>query len=470
MEQFRIRIEWTEPDPDWDGLDAATWGRVGFFVGDDCITSNHPADSRVPGDSEFLEGPISGLAEWVADNFVHVLWAIRTPFPIEEIGVNAPPIPGLRQASSGWSEYPIDCDMNQMGVWQHRHTFGHADSPLALPSIVFLPEPRYVALAVDYPNTALDPTVRFTAPSSRPWPHLYVVRKEQLEEELGTFIERVINQASSTEEAKKWAAWLSNRWERSRSEAADPETRIRVALGDELSSIVRDARSTHPRIADTLADFLLDCSSSVREISSFLTEQLSSHLEPGGPDGAAWRRIANSGMDLSAPLFEQGYQLARRVRSFLREEVAPLPTITALLARVDVERDEPVHTTAFRAAAFGGRRFARIVPSADDERMRSVPSYRFAVSAALGRLLAAACIDPSKPIATAHGRYARLLETRRANAFAVELLLPRRVLEVRASVIREEGRVPQALCEDYGISQSAANWHAYNAGVLSLRA
>ena len=62
-------------------------------------------------------------------------------------------------------------------------------------------------------------------------------------------------------------------------------------------------------------------------------------------------------------------------------------------------------------------------------------------------------------ICVAQGDHALLSESRRANAFAANLLLPREVIEGA----RLTGSELVNLAESYGISYSAVRWHAHNA-------
>lgn len=77
---------------------------------------------------------------------------------------------------------------------------------------------------------------------------------------------------------------------------------------------------------------------------------------------------------------------------------------------------------------------------------------RVALATAFGRLLFDA---RGKAWGAAYGDHSRVLETRRAGAFAAELLAP-------SEIVPEYASDPQRLAEDYGISLAAARWRLHN--------
>ena len=78
-------------------------------------------------------------------------------------------------------------------------------------------------------------------------------------------------------------------------------------------------------------------------------------------------------------------------------------------------------------------------------------AYNFAIAASLGRLVSEA---NGAAFGAAHGSQSRWSETQRANAFAAEFLLP--------TVVLQRSDDLAGLCERYGISRSAAEWHRAN--------
>jgi hypothetical protein len=173
---------------------------------------------------------------------------------------------------------------------------------------------------------------------------------------------------------------------------------------------------------------------------------------------AGWEEVGQATISPNQPDFEQGYKLARIVRGRMGLSDKPIKNLEWVLKRLDIALEEPQETTLFRAAICAPRkRRAHIIPSTE-ERMQSQPALRFAVISALGRLLWESKIGGDKPICAAQGDHAMLSQSRRANAFAAEFLLP-------SEAIRGAGRDYRDLsvtAEMYGISHSAARWHAHN--------
>jgi hypothetical protein len=89
--------------------------------------------------------------------------------------------------------------------------------------------------------------------------------------------------------------------------------------------------------------------------------------------------------------------------------------------------------------------------------MQSYTASRFAAASAFGRLLWQARIPGQDLLCGAQGDHAMLSQSRRANAFAAEFLLPATAIEGGLSE-----QVVYSLAEQYGISSTAARWHARN--------
>jgi Zn-dependent peptidase ImmA (M78 family) len=94
-----------------------------------------------------------------------------------------------------------------------------------------------------------------------------------------------------------------------------------------------------------------------------------------------------------------------------------------------------------------------------DRQIGSYASSRFAITSALGRLLWQSRFNVGKPMAVAQSDQSLVTQSRRANAFAAEFLLPHSVI-LRHGV--NTAQMVGRLSETYGISRSAVRWHAYN--------
>lgn len=145
----------------------------------------------------------------------------------------------------------------------------------------------------------------------------------------------------------------------------------------------------------------------------------------------------------------------------------PILDFDKLLGDLDIIVKDPRDTNLFRTAVCApSRGHASILRSASDPRMQTNHGNRFAIAAAVGRLFWAAAghARTVAPICAAHGDYSRYSETRRANAFAAELLLPMQTLR---KALGEKATADQVatLAEDYGMSRAAARWHAHNAHI-----
>lgn len=128
-----------------------------------------------------------------------------------------------------------------------------------------------------------------------------------------------------------------------------------------------------------------------------------------------------------------------------------------VLGELDLDLTRFVSSGLFRSAVVvGADGRGELLVSTDDELTRRMAPARFAICAALGRLLGDGA-GGEAAYGAAHGPQARLFETQRANAFAAELLLP-------LAALRAHGPAPdiEKLSEDFGISRTAARWHVQN--------
>lgn len=471
MSRFAIEVEWLD-DPGDDvafGPERDTWARLSISIDGDCLTRNRPAEGLLPGrtapQEDTVEGGLSGLAEWVVENWPYVTWEARTPYPrAEPLAAHAysAPVPGLRDASKGWADFAIDeAEATLLAGWQQRHTLGANSSPVALPSIVLGPEVRHVLVSVDGPPVGFGSDVAFVPPGLG-WPALYVLPKDEVQDGLSGLVEDTLRRADRAERSQPWTSWLRTKWTEVQGVARDPGFRRRQLLGGWLAERWEAIRERNGELAEPVEGIAID--SEPIEDDGTISALLEISRRTIGSEAGAWtERVSVPPVDISRPLFEQGYVLAREVRKRLGRRYEPLVNLGGALAELEVETLDPVPIDGFRTAVIAGRRAAAaIVPSSNHPRMEGVAGFRFAVAAALGRLVAAAHTQAN--IGAAHGESARALETRRANAFAAEFLLPREALRRHAETSSVEELVSSDLCDEYGISRSAAAWHARNHG------
>jgi hypothetical protein len=448
-----------------------TVAEFGIYVDEDCLTLNRPRGSRLlsPLASEIVYGPVSGLADWLIENWSAILWETPTPFPKSRVGDDAsdrPPVPGVIEALANWDGYTQDSsEMPVFADWQHRHLLGHACSDLAIPSIVIIPEDRYVVLSVDRLPLRLSPSVQFVTPRS---PEkslgLFVVRKADFEAEAKQFIERTIERARCAPEFTHWANWLSERWELAQADEMDARNRLRWMLGEMSAKRVEELRKDQPRIATGLSQVLLDCPvvtslDDLVPVENMLTDLVGIGLQPvPGGGNPRWQGLNTARVSTNQPDFLQGYQLARLVREKMGLGHDPIQSFPHLLQELDISCDKSVKSSLFRVAvcAAPGKR-AHFVQSTTEVRMRYQFSSRFAIASALGRLLWQARVPGQELICGAQGSHARLSQSRRANAFAAEFLLPSSAID--SAITSDE---LYELMETFGISSSAARWHVSN--------
>ncbi len=471
MGVFRLNVDFEDTVEDLALPEDFTAADFSISVDDDCLTLNRPRGSRLLSapTSESVYGPVSGLVDWLIENWSALLWESATPFRKNRIGDDAsekPPIPGVTEALQNWDGYTQDTsEIPSFADWQHRHLLGHACSDLAIPSIVIVPEDRYVILAVDRLPLSLAPSVQFVPArgQEKSW-GLFVVRKADFEAEARQFIERTIERAQSAAQFEYWGNWLRDRWQRAQADETDPPTRLRWMVGEVSARRVEELRTDQPRIATGLCQLLLDCplvtaAEELAPVEGMLTDLVNGGLQPipgGGVPG--WQRLNTSRVSTNQPDFLQGYQLARLVREKVGLGDDPIHSLPHLLRELDIQCDKSVNSSLFRAAvcAVPGRR-AHLVPSASEGRMQSYTASRFAAASAFGRLLWQARIPGQDLLCGAQGDHAMLSQSRRANAFAAEFLLPATAIEGGLSE-----QVVYSLAELYGISSIAARWHARN--------
>jgi hypothetical protein len=270
---------------------------------------------------------------------------------------------------------------------------------------------------------------------------------------LTSFVSRTIHKAQKDESSRAWAGWLLARWTKAQRDAADPTVRRQLMLGQlvasrwtELEHVLGDGiRSLEGVLFDTKPigeDNLLES----------LSKEVSVASADGGPS-APWRSVSSPKSDASLPAHEQGYRLANEARRFLGIPEEPLADdMSRMLEAFGVDA-RPFRASGlfWSAVVAGGEGQASVLYAEGDARFGGHAPRRFALAAALGRLLAE---GSRPPFGAAHGAHSRVMPTQRANAFAAEFLLPR-------SALMRGGDI-ETLCDDYGISRSAAQWHRKN--------
>jgi hypothetical protein len=456
MRGLELQIEWREPAPDDDafGPEEWTWGALTIRLDGSVLTLNHPADRESDVHREHVIGGMSGLAEWLVENWPYVLWETHPPFPRAPVfpGARGSRTPSLRDASVGWRDVDPDVPRVRVAQWQHRHSFGHGSSPMAVPSIVFLPDERAIGIMVDDVPVQLDPTVRFT-PALGPdeWPtNPAWVGREDLELSFARFISSVLERARGRRESRRWARWLDDQWQEARRRADDKEHRRELMFGEVVAS-------RWPKLEEELGDrlpalegLLADSSPPTGDAEVDFLRDLAQQEPPRAAESQG--RSGLSGVDRSLPPFLTGYQMASRLREALDLRDNPIVELSGMLHDKLGISVGPIESHGmFRSAVVASTSGGRIWYAKDNPRFIGLPPVRFAVAAALGRLVAS---SSPRSFGAAHGSQSRVRETQTANAFAAELLLPGRVAAACLDIA--------AVAQEYGISRTAAEWQRAN--------
>lgn len=464
MSRLELHVEWRPaPDEAAPGPESATWGRLALYVDGECLTVNVPSDlrdSRHAETREAVEGAMCWLAEWVVDSWPYVSREARTPFPrtiaLGRQGV--PLLPGRREASLGWPDpwaMASDEEVDELSDWQHRHTLGMGICPLALPSMVLLPEGRWMQLVVDDLAFSLSPSVAFERPAcGEAWPAWYTLGRAEVLQELWRFYDEVRQRAASYEQAKPWAEWVRDRAAEALRLEQDESFRRRASLGDVGADYVARLEG-QPEVARAVGSILEDCQPATDPEQIEKWARTVQTILASGRDGDGVPRWAP---EPNLPWHEQGYRLAARLREHLGLGNRPVTDVSGVLTRLGIGLHQPLATAMFRTAVVAsanGR--TALLQGTEDPHMQTVAGSRFALCAAVGRALARPSTN-GHAFGAAHGVNSRLIETRRANAFAAEFLLPTGALKP----YRDSDQVPSEVFEDFGISSSAGRWHVHN--------
>jgi hypothetical protein len=425
-------------------------------------------------------GPVAGLADWFIENWGAVLWETLTPFAKTDVDLGSEVRSSFpaRETGEQWDEF-LHLDQlfeeverayaNRVGEradWEHRHLLGHGCSDLALPRIHIIPEDRSIVLIVHGLPKHFAASVDFLSPDKRPRDYTYlVVPKDVFQGEVEQFIRKTIERAKTNPKFSRWADWLSERWNDAQKQAKDPKRQLEWMIGEVSAKRVLELRDSRPEVAKALEKILLDCPRvTLKRDLSAIEAIIDSYLIAGSPemplpDRLTWRGFAKPVVSVLQPDYIQGYQLARLARKRLdltdRPVRDPREVLRSFGVRLETERPSRLFRVAVCASRIAG---AHVIPSATDARMQTIPGFRFGVFSGLGRLLWQAR-GTSQPICAAQGDHAMISQSRRANAFAAEFLLPSEVIQGLSADSREFlDRV-----EAYGVSRSAARWHLHNA-------
>jgi len=470
MSIFRLMVDFADlDDKEIEVPEDTTAANLSIFVDDECLTLNRPRRPRFSPLSESVFGPLSGLADWLIENWGAVLWETPTAFPKNRFGGDAPErikIPGVKEAANNWDGYVYDpSELPEYASWQHRHLLGHACSDLAIPSIVIIPEDRDIIIAADRLPASHGASVQFLSSGGvERAPSVFVVQKAAFEAEARQFVDNTLARVQSLARFNHWATWLQDRWRHSQIEEKNTAKRLSWMLGRISAARVEELGTSQPRLGEGLSQILLDCPvvTSRRDlvpVEDMISATLIRSSSTSKSDAShAWQTIVSEPIPTNQADYAQGYQLARLVRDRMNLGKRPIGDLSRILDRLGIGLEEGVDTLMFRVAACatgGGR--AHIISAADDSD-RNVARLRFGITSTLGRLLWQSHIPEGKPLCVAQGVHSMISQSRRANAFAAEFLLPGAAIE---GPITETNQVYQ-LSEKYGISATAARWHVRN--------
>ncbi len=469
MSTIRFEIEWCDPISVDIPADASL-GELVIWVDDDCVTRNLTTGTRANRESfRGVFGNLSGVADWCIENWAFLVNESITPFPRSAFpdGASDHAVPGLRDAELGWmASVEAGVSVASLADWQHRHTVGHATSELALPSLVVVPESNDLILAIDSPAARLNATTHFINSRKRRREYtMYVVRSADFLGAVSGFIDEVLERLAKFSEASKLTEWMCKNWDDARKQAQDPGVIARIQFGKLASQELMQLERVNSHLAGLVKDTLADCPmigshDELEHLANTIVELGETTNDVESVDPIAWNGVTSDGPD-----YQQGYRLAQVVRGKFQLGNRPIKEMVSVLNRGGLAVKPEVNSTLFRSLAVPCKDETRsVVVSSIDVRASTPNGHRFALAATLGRALWDQATESPNLHALAHGDFARISRSRRANAFAAELLLPREVFLLRLGGTATSWQIRE-LAEEYGIANSAATWHAQNQGV-----
>jgi hypothetical protein len=407
---MKFEFEWEEAPGVRDEVLAATWARLDLKVGDAYASEAINVRSRSRQTS--IYGSLFPLAEWLVENWWHLLYEPPPRFPV----------PGGRPA------------LPAMRGWVQRHNLLVARDGGALPDLTIARDGSDIILQWDAdPVTDAGSRLRFVGRGSE-W-----VTAADFEESIQHVVEAVLARVSERLDGKEVVERMIEAWTAIRDADADPAEK---ALCRSLAILGVD-----PYDPDEATNALVEV---VRRSLADLPEDLHTDLFEGSDPGSLsadldWIEksreellpVVNGGdfptiepAPTSLPPHDAGYLAARRVRSEILSLPAdePIPDLlSAFTARLgwaaDCTRSAPGQT---RLDGLVGLDVADSAPVLVISSARSKPGERF-------RLARAAYF----PVTRNLGRSARLLSgsatppQRASRAFAAELLAPAAALKKR---------------------------------------
>jgi hypothetical protein len=481
MPDLRFEVEFDDCPDETQLPEDCTIADLAIAVGDDYLTYHQKRDRIAEGGKRFgksVHGPVAGLVEWLIENWSSILWETQTPFKrSSQYGIpqGRPFVPGYKEAFDQWRQYVQELefeedydydtaspDFGRIADWQHRHLLGHASSDLAIPSIVIVPEDQIVILCVDRPPGR----TFFCGPDrTKRTPTHYFINKADFREAATEFIEIVIKRIHTFDKNRQWAEWVSRRWQDAQDQERSPQGQLQMMIGRVGAERVEALRRAHPAVAAGLRQLLLDCQIVAKDsvlipVEEVLKQCIGENEKHKYSDEIfGWESIKHGSIGLDQPEFLQGYNLAKQVRKQMRLGTRPIANLVGTLEKLDVTVEKDRTIPLFRAAACAIKgKPAHIIPSVSDPRMELPAPHNFAVASALGRLVWETRTPDERTICVAQGDYSLLSQSRRANAFAAEFLLPSQ----RVAGLNPEGEELKAVAYEFGISLEAAAWHARN--------
>ena len=444
MSSFRFDLDWLAAGDEHGlcGPEIPTFASLQIWIDDVCLTACRDKSKHSERRNHVI-GPLSGLADWLVDHWMEILWQSHTPFPKAMPGRER--VPNYEDVLN--SEYQ-QIDIATYGQWYASHCLGHAASDLALPTILFIPEDTQVGIALS-PAPPLGPSCTFELDEEL---GIAWINKDDLGCELERFVSAVIEKAAQDPLSSQWAAWLSKRLQEVLDRAHDLTERRRQLFGEIVADRwqgIEDELGENARILDGIlidshpiysADALDPLVGQVKRLAS---ERVSQPF---------WSSIQASAGERMLPAFERGYRRAEHVRRVLNlgDDPIDFPEILELL-QIGIHKisGPAIARSAFMVAESGA---AEVALFTSHPRFKGLGPRRFSLASALGGLFASRF--QAMPFGGANSDQARWVKSQEAKAFAAMFLLPASSLETSQSL--------EKLVEDYGISHTAASWHIEN--------